>query len=60
MQTLFPGLKAEIEHHRNWLMSSFGKYSIDELRERVNVDVITSPPGFMRRQAAFGFDGRDK
>ena len=42
MPTIFPGLKAEIEDHRDWLTSSFGKYSIDELRERINFDCIMS------------------
>ena len=60
MLTIFPGLKAEILHHRDWIMSSFGKYSIDEIRQHINFDVIVSPPGFTRRQAFFGFDGRNK
>ena len=60
MPTLFAGLKEEIEHQRDWLMGSFGKYSIDELRERINFDIIMSPPGFTRRQSTFGFDGRNK
>ena len=58
MRTLFSGLKAEVANHRDWLMSSFGKYSIDELRSRMNNDIIMCPPGFTRRQTTFGFDSR--
>ena len=53
MRTLFSGLKAEINHHRDWIMSSFRNYGLDESRERINFDMMMSPPGFTRRQVIY-------
>ena len=41
-------------------MLDWGKYSLDDQIERINFDVITSPPGYTRRQALYGFGGRNR
>ena len=39
-------------------MSAMGNYTANELSERMTFDIMMSPPGYSRRQATFGLDGR--
>ena len=58
MQILFSGLKAELIEFREWFVNSFGKYSPNDLSERMTFDIMMSPPGYSRRQATFRLGGR--
>ena len=58
MQIVFSGLKAEIKELMGWTLSSFGKFLPNELSERMTFDIMMSPPGYSRRKATFGLNGR--
>ena len=55
---LFSGLKEELEELKGWISRSFGKYSPKELMERTTFNIMMIPPGYSRRQATFGINGR--